>query len=236
MTPELTDKKREQLLRILEALLEKTTKRGATEAEAKAAAAKAQELMDKYGLELSDIKAADPHVACGHGDIHYAGRKFTHEAQYTCNAIAELTGTKAWSMNTGDGVRIRFFGLHNDVSVACWLYRTFQSAMEFEWVSHWNHHGDGYRAHVRTVRKSFMMGMANRLNERVRQLKAEHDAQEVNNSRAIVLAKKDLVERALAVENIRFRTNKRRHSRISYEAYAAGQQAANRVSFNPSLK
>jgi hypothetical protein len=233
----IDQEKREELLTKIAALLQKTEENGCTEGEALAAGSKAQELMDKYGLSLSDLKAASPADACGVNEIVFAGKRKSHEVQFTCMAIAEFTGTKVWaSDHDGQGWRMKFFGLHNDVSIATYLFQTFKAAMDYEWTHYWSTQGALHSENVRNVRKNFMLGMAHRLNDRLR---AEHKKAETagNDCKAIVVVKEALVAQAFKEKfSFRLRSRTSRHCLQSNgKAYQAGESAGSRVSFNKQL-
>lgn len=249
MTTELPQEKREKLLNILEALLAKTTERGATEGEALAAAEKAQEIMDKYGLSLQDIQATTSQDT-GFQDIPGHGRITLHEVLMCCAELARFTGTKVWinkemrHNKAGTKIRvepnIRFFGLHADVDVAVFLYRTFQMAMEYEWAKHWKEfkYEKGYDGvSPRTARRSFMAGMAMRLNERLETIREARQSANVNDCRAIVVAKTAVVEKAWAAafDPRKFQSARSRSVRYNADAFDAGQAAGNNVDLGDHL-
>jgi predicted HicB family RNase H-like nuclease len=232
----IDQEKREELLTKIAALLQKTLDNGCTEGEALAASGKASELMAKYGLSLSDLKAASPTDVCGQDEITFGARKTSHEVRFTCVAISEFTGTKVWTELSETPIRIKFFGLPNDVSIAVYLFKTFQAAMDYEWQHYWSTQGGFHHENVRTVRKNFMVGMARRLNERLRQ-EAARAKQSDNNCRAIVVVKEALVAEAFnETFNFRLRTRTSKRSIRSERAFSAGQAAGSRVSFNKHLE
>jgi hypothetical protein len=65
----------------LRALQNMTVANGCTESEALVAAAKAAELLERYGLSLEELKAAAPDHVCDSDSVN-CGRRHTHEAQF----------------------------------------------------------------------------------------------------------------------------------------------------------
>lgn len=222
---------REDLLNKLEALLEKTLANGCTEGEARLAAAKAQELMAKHGLSVNDLKAASPTDVCG-ADWVYNGKKKAHESRYTAPAIAEFTDTRVWGDRQGEDLVVRFYGIKEDVAVAVYLFKTFQSAMDFEWTRFWTKNADLTEENPKTARKSFMAGMYRRLSERLHSLKQERDKSidPQNDIRTIVLMKGELVTKGWNSLGIKLRTGRKSRTSVkSSEAFRAGQDAGSRV-------
>ena len=62
----------------LRALQNMTVANGCTESEALVAAAKAAELLERYGLSLEELKAAAPDEVCDRDSVN-CGRRHTHE-------------------------------------------------------------------------------------------------------------------------------------------------------------
>lgn len=83
-----------KILAKVRALLEKTVAAGCTESEALAAAEKAAELLDKYGLELASLEDA----GAGNGKPVYLTRKFLFRTcvNYFAMPLASYTGVKVF--------------------------------------------------------------------------------------------------------------------------------------------
>jgi hypothetical protein len=185
--------------------------------------------MDKHSLSLADLKAASPTDVCG-GDWVYNGQKKAHESRFTAPAIAEFTGTRAWSDRQGDTVVIRFFGLKSDVAIAVYLFKTFQAAMDCEWTRYWKHNSELTDLHGRTVRRSFMAGMYRRLNERLRLLIEERKNIDAKSDiRAITIVKDQIVQKAFDSLGLSLSSRKHRTPIRDSSAYRAGHSAGNRV-------
>src|SRR6516164_8244434 len=72
---------KDSLAQKLRALQNITVANGCTESEALVAAAKAAELLERYGLSLEELKAAGPDQVCDCDSVN-CGRRHTHKAQF----------------------------------------------------------------------------------------------------------------------------------------------------------
>ena len=127
-----------------------------------------------------------------------------------------------------------FFGLKADVQIASCLFNVFRAAMETEWTLYWACHGVEQHVNSRTVRRSFMLGMTNRLQARLFALIEEAKSRPVlSESREIVVLKEEIVEKALRDLNFRFKkTRKSKSTAFDFDAFAAGEVAGDNVSIS----
>ena len=193
----------------LRALQNMTVANGCTESEALVAAAKAAELLERYGLSLQELKAAAPDHVCDSDSV-----------------------TKIWLSRTRTDVRLTFFGLKADVQIASYLFTVFRTALETEWAIYWASHKEEHPCHGKTVRKSFLMGMITRLNARLSALiEAAKSGPAFSESREIIVLKAQIVEKAFRDLNLRLEKS-RRTTRAYFDsrAYDAGQLAGEKVS------
>ena len=100
----------------------KTTEQGCTEQEALAAAEKVGELLERYGLSLSEVDLRQQ--PCEGFGIDTGRRQ--HGAFDRCvPAIADFSDCRVWSETSLTGtLRFVFFGLSADVEAAHYLYRS----------------------------------------------------------------------------------------------------------------
>jgi hypothetical protein len=222
--------RRTALLDRISALLAKTQERGCTEAEALAAAELASKLMTKYGLSLSELQAVStPADVCETNEMTI-GRVRSHEVLHVANAIAHYTDTRQWyQRHTRRGVVLVYFGLVADVQVATYLTDLLRNAMDTEWQTYWRTHREDSNLSARTARASFMRGMADRISNRLRDMKAAQNKAADNDCRAIVLLKEDIVSKAFEATNIKLRFRTQRDFFSDSGAYAAGDLAGGRV-------
>lgn len=105
---------KETLIRRIKALLSKTVENGATEAEAMSAVAKAQEIMQAYGLDREAVEAE------AFVKEKYASKKATRAYDWSsslAHGISAFTGTFAWV----EDAAIVYAGKESDTMFAYWL-------------------------------------------------------------------------------------------------------------------
>lgn len=219
---------RSAALKRIQALLAKTAANGCTEEEAFAAAQKAGELMDKYGIESSETELRTE--TCVQG-THGAERAKPHESKWVANEIGKYCDCRVWH-KTGTG-QIVFFGMPADAEVATYMMRVVEGAMDRSWKE-FKHHPDypHYETSQR-VRATFMSAMASRINARLREMRlARHtETLQTTTGQSLVLVKTQIVNEQLAAANIKLSRGKTetRKMAASASAVSAGQAAGNRV-------
>ncbi len=124
---------REELDKVLsriQALRGKTVDRGCTEAEALLAASKVAELLDQYGLTLSEIDMKTQ--ACA-GEGIETSRRRRSPLDECAGTIAMFCDCRSWYEMTPQGhIRHIFFGLPADVAGARYLYEKIDEAFDTE--------------------------------------------------------------------------------------------------------
>src|SRR5260221_3291683 len=229
--------KRGKLLDIIQALTQKTRENGCTEAEALAAAEKAQQIMERHGLSLADLEAVDPVSDCEQSEIKISEKR-RHPVADVAEAIAEFTNTRSWYMEkpywctNQDGYRLVFFGLPGDVRIAIYLAGVIRDAMDLEWRFYWAVNCGLTPVRPNTARKNFLDGMGRRIAERFNSMKRESEGRN-NDCKTIVLRKKNIIEEAMKAANIKLYAA-RGPCFASYDdaSYAAGNAAGIHVSLN----
>lgn len=216
------------------ALLNKNSSNGASEAEAMAAFKIAQKLMSEHGVTEADILANNDAAKDFLREMLRDGRKNLHEVDLYCAAtIAEFCDVKVWQSkeyNGGikSGVVLNYFGYKADVETAKYIREVVYRAMEWEWVMYANSLENV--GHKRTIRKSFMVGLAGRVNARLRDLKKE--TRTSGGTSLIVLKNQMVTQEYLRQVNIHLK--KAPKSSViaikNSDAYNAGASAGNRVS------
>lgn len=222
----------------ISALLAKNTDNGASESEAIAAMRIAQKLMEEHGVTMEDILQNNSAANDFIHEVMRTGRKNLHEVDLYCvMAISEFCDVKVWQNKVYEfgekvGVTIQFFGYVSDVELAKYLREMIFRAMEWEWAKYSNSVVNV--GHKRSVRKSFLVGMAGRLCERLRALKAESRG----TGNDLIVLKNKLVTQAWA-EQLKINLRKKSPTTITVtngSAYRAGQNAGDRVSLQKSGK
>ena len=110
----------DKLMQRIRALREKTVEQGCTEQEAVAAAEKVAELLDRYGLSLSEL---DLRKQSCEGIGVETGRKRRGPIDDCMGTIARFFDCRVWGETADDGtLRYVFFGLPGDVQAAVYLH------------------------------------------------------------------------------------------------------------------
>jgi hypothetical protein len=224
------------LLARIQALRSKTTDRGCTEQEAMAAAAKVAELLDRHCLSLSALELqAQP---CERAELA-TGRSRIGPYDECGPAVAAYFDCRFWFETDPEGrLRHVFFGLPGDVQAAVYLMHLIAHAFETE--------ANRYRAgpeytrgrggRRRALHTSFMLGLSQGVQARLRAMQAERDAAvQASSGRSLVLAKAGVVEAEVAKLGLRFRTRNPAERRVDPGAFDAGHDAGQRFEVRPGL-
>ncbi len=219
--------KREDIMRKIIALQDRTVDRGCSEAEAMSAAKIAARLLDEHGLCLSDIQIKE-RTDCEQLNIE-TGRRRAHEIQYCMTALAEYCDCKIW-MNHGT---YSLFGFPEDTKTVKWLYGIIMSSVAYELVK--------FKSTTNMTGKreshAFKLGMVSRVSARLKEMKREQEQEtKETTGRDLVIVKSQVVARQFETLGVRLGAVKRGSSYSNnHSAYAAGQSAGNRVGFNKGV-
>ena len=221
-------KRTEQLKAItakIRALLAKTEENGCSEEEALAAASKAQELMAKYHVSLTETELrAEPMARDSRPS---QGRIDDSVRNAMAMAIAAFTDTTCYT----SGYRVKstiFAGLESDVQFALWLLNSLAAFID---------RGARRAQKDGMDRRSFSLGaahrIAGRLREEVKKRKEAAAKHYGTGTELVVRTKRDMVSQYLKDSGIKL------YSRSSYargagdrDAYAAGHNYGNGASFS----
>lgn len=207
-----------------------TIDNGASENEAMFAAKKIAELLDEHGLTESEIKAyAAPDSTESMETSSYGNKKKLHEVQYCVNSIAAFFDVKVWISNNVNSRCMKFFGFPQDVAAAIALTETLVSAMENDFKAYMATNTED--VHGKTLRKSFMLGFASRVSQRLKEFKQERkNLLTGERGTAIVVLKNQVVETKYNELNMKLRTTYTKASYSNATAFSAGYSAGGRVS------
>lgn len=216
----------ERLVQRIQGLRAKTVAQGCTEQEAMAAAEKVAELLDRYGLSLSELEfQAQPCEGIG----IQTDRRRLAPIDDCMPAIAAFFDCRVWVERPEHaGYRYVFFGLRADVVAAQYLYELVERAFETETALF--RRGDLYREMAgerRSATNSFQIGLARGIVAKLRTLRQTRDEFARSASgRDLVPIKAAMVEDELAKLglNLKARSGKRNRTVIS-DAYAVGVEA-----------
>lgn len=245
---------KDAILRRIKALMAKTTSAGATEAEAMLAAEKVTELLNTYQLSMSEISLKEGECMKDFIDTEV---KAEQPVEWCMGALGYLCDLKVWRhANQGkwNGTLHYFFGYESDVIVAKYLYALISRAMVYSWQDHC----EALRAEAGTVRtlsgddaaetwlrnrksttakRSFLLGMADRINKRLIEMKDEQRRRnQTTTGRDLVPIKGTRVAEEWDKLGMRLKQNRAKDTKIDAASYAHGQAAGDKVGLNPGIK
>ena len=213
---------RDDLISKIQKLSQLTIAAGATEAEAALAAAKIAELMLAHNINESELSVRREATQCAFGEYSEFGSR-GRDWMYCARTIGQVMDCKAYCSSGNDGlfdtISVKFFGFPADVAAAVALLGVVAGAMDFECEKFMKGPGKGQGT---SGAHSFRLGMANRLNDRIRQLKV------IPPGSALIVLKRDLVNAEWEKQGIRLGRGSSTTIKNS-AAYSAGKSAGDRV-------
>lgn len=225
MNTPINENLRATIVRRIKALLGKTIENGATEAEAMSAAEKAREMMDKYQVTQTEAELEADGVAQQATIRRKSGR--INLEPWIAVAIAEYCDCKIWRQGKNTNI---FMGLTGDAEFAAWLLDSLRSFIENETKRYMQ-----TAPRLWDIEKSFMLGCAARIRQRLATLTAERRRHSpvMGDGRALVVVKGAIVERAFGTLGLHLRSaGKSKHWAKNPNAYAAGIAAGDRANLN----
>ena len=227
-----------RVIQRIQALRAKTVDQGCTEQEALASANKVAELLDRYGLSLSEIELRRQ-VCEGVGIDTERRRRGAFDS--CVPAIAGFCDCKVWTETTATGsIRYIFFGLPADVEAAHFLYDlidvTFATeTLQFKTGAIYGRLDPDER---RKAVNSFQIGLSHGIAAKLKTMKAERDAaNETSSGRDLVPLKTSVIEDELTKLGLSFQAKSRaRRKQILVDAYEAGQVAGRRFEVRAGLE
>ena len=228
----------DRLIGRIQALRAKTVEQGCTEQEALSAATKVAELLDRYGLSLSELDLQ--RQACEGAAVETA-RKRAGPIDDCVPPIATFFDCRVWGEKAAGGtLRYVFFGLAADVVAARYLYDFVEQAFETETAlfrAGPTYAGTPTRLR-RTTTNSFTIGLGRGI---VAKLAALRQAREVAlrgaSGRDLVVAKQSVVDADLATLGLHLRTRTRSGPRrVLRDVYEQGHEAGLGFEYMPGLR
>jgi hypothetical protein len=218
-------------------LAARTVDRGCSEAEALAAAQKVGELLEVYGLTMSEVELREE--TCIQREVVFAGPRL-QALNGVFLAVVALTGTRGWMVGRQTFV---FFGLEPDVLMAEYLLHIVAGAVDHEEAAF--RASPGYqrsRATPQNRLRSFRYGFAERVSGRIEELAAHRRAAEEaaaapgSTGTALVLVKERLIEDGFRGLGIRLRTTYTTRTVRDAGAYRRGTEAGERVNLQRPVR
>jgi hypothetical protein len=227
----------------IRALAARTVERGCSEAEAMAAAAKVGELLEVYGLSMSEVELREE--ACIQRTLVFDDPR-RQAMNWLFPALLRFTGCRGWTVGRADYV---MFGLEPDVQMAEYLMHVIAAALTWE-ETRYRESPDYARSRVtpsgarartspQATLRSFRIGFADRISTRLEDLgthrRATEQAAQAAAARAgatgtaLVLLKERKVEDGFRALGVRLRTVTRSTVVRDRGAYGRGREAGARV-------
>jgi hypothetical protein len=230
---------REELDKVLsriQALRGKTVEQGCTEAEALLAASKVAELLDQYGLTLSEIDMKTQ--SCGSEGIETSRRRRS-PLDECAGTIAFFCDCRSWYEMTPQGhIRHIFFGLPADVAGARYLYEKIDEAFDTETAAF--KRSELYGSHPSEKRRgattSFQAGLGHGICAKLNRLKEERAAAfRASGGRDLVVVKRDVIEDELAAMGMRLKAVQTNRKSFLAKAYKKGRVTGENLELEEKL-
>ena len=219
----------------IRALAAKTVDRGCSEAEALAAAAKVGELLDVYGLSMSEVELREE--ACIQRRIGDQGTAGT-ALRWLLPALLRFCECRGW---TDGRHEIVLYGLEPDVQMAEYLLHVIAAALRWEENRYrvGREYLEAARKHTpQSVLRSYRYGFGDRVSKRLdamsdvrqREQAAKREAAMGRSaSTALVVAKEKKIEEGFRTLGVRLRTVRSSATIRDKGAFGRGAEAGGRV-------
>jgi hypothetical protein len=220
--------RRKALIAKIQGLRAKTTASGCTEAEALLAAAKADELMRSYDIDLTEAEVRDETIGyCLHV---ISTNNHRHPASHACMGVDHYCDvrTRYCGHDKKNAIWVlTIYGAPADRELACYFYDLIRTAINCDYME-WR---------MRTARpqkqadfRAFGAGMASRISDRLYEMKHARSEAVGATGTALVVVKRALVDAAAGkVEYVRGKPFK------SAGAFVAGRAAGDRVALHTGI-
>ena len=231
------DAELDRLIGRIQALRAKTVEQGCTEQEALAAAEKVAELLDRYGLSLSELDLR--RQACEGASVETERRR-TGPVDDCVPAIAAFFDCRVWGEKSASGtLRYVFFGLPADVAAARYLHDLAEQAFETETTRFraGPAYADAPTRVRRTLTNSFQTGLGRGIVAKLHSVREAREASlRTSSGRDLVVAKADVVEAELARLGLHLRARSRSGGRrVLRDAFEAGHEAGLGFEYTPGV-
>lgn len=221
----------------IRALASRTVERGCSEAEALAAAQKVGELLEVYGLSMSEVELRQE--ACVQRQVTFAGPR-VQALRLIFLSIIGLTETKGWTSGRYNFV---VFGLEPDVLMADYLLHVAAGAVDHEEaVFRASPAYQRSRATPQSRLRSFRYGFAERVCQRIDELAAHRRATEetartpATTGTSLVLVKERLIEEGFRGLGVRLRTSYASRTVRDRSAFRHGVEAGDRMNLERPVR
>lgn len=227
----------DRLVQRIRALRAKTVEQGCTEQEALAAAEKVAELLDRYGLSLSEL---DLRRQSCEGIGVQAERKRRGPIDDCMGTIAAFFDCRVWCETSDDAtLHYIFFGMPADVQAAVYLHDLIALAFVAETATFQatKLYLSTHSSQRRSATNSFQVGLARGI---IRKLDALRHARDVaggnTTGRALVPVKQAIIAEEMERLGLSFRRRSTARRMVLPAAFNAGRQAGERFEYRPGIE
>ncbi len=226
----------DKLMQRIRGLREKTVEQGCTEQEAMAAAEKVAELLDRYGLNLSEL---DLRKQKCEGIGVETGRKRRGPIDDCIGTVAAFFECRVWAETDYDGaIRYIFFGMPGDVQGSAYLYDLIVQAFASETLAF--QRGEIYRAldsgPRRSATTSVHAGLAHGIADKLQKLRAARDAaRDQSGGQALVPVKRSILDEELEQLGLSLRSVQASRRQVIGDAYGAGKEAGDKFEYRAGI-
>lgn len=215
---------RKRMLDKVRAIMAKTMDNGCTESEAMTALEKARELMAAYDIAEHELGNTVEHESA---TIHKTDKNDPYMIKrWLAVPVGKFTRCKAWN-GSSNGYGIGLCGLESDVIFADWLLDTLQRFVMRELKNHLaERRANGLKC-PRIVSKSFVIGCAKRIGERLKELTPIEPV-----GKGLIVSRNALIEAAMKAVGIHLKASHSRRVNMDQGAFGAGSNAGNGARFD----
>ena len=226
----------DKLVQRIRGLREKTVEQGCTEQEAMAAAEKVAELLDRYGLSLSEL---DLRKQSCEGIGVETGRKRRGPIDDCMGTIAAFFDCRVWLEAAESGtLRYIFFGLPGDVQAAVYLHDLIVQAFATETMKFQaaEFYGSLFSAERRSATNSFQVGLAHGIIEKLHALRRARNVDSSGASgRALVPVKQSIIEQEMERLGLTLRRVNTARRKVIPDAFNSGREAGEKFEYRPGI-
>lgn len=187
----------------LSSLLSRAQDAGSSESEVAACMARAQKLMEEFGITEADLDSADG-VTFRDYEINVPDGRTKHDpvVRYCAAAVGRLTSVtfyinNKYSPHKGDACGIVAIGIDADVEYAVWILKSLRAFMDDQWRDYRDWQLEACtRNELKAERIGFIRGYTDRVVERINSMVRNYKANVsggVGTGTDLIVRKNDLV-------------------------------------------
>jgi uncharacterized protein DUF2786 len=226
----------DKLVQRIRALREKTVEQGCTEQEAIAAAEKVAELLDRYGLSLSELDLRNQ--SCEGIGVE-TGRKRRGPIDDCMGTVAVFFDCRVWAETAESGaLRYIFFGLPGDVQAAVYLHDLVALAFAAETVTFQAGvlYGSLSSGDRRSATNSFQVGLARGIISKLNALRRARDAAGgATGGRALIPVKQSIIDLEMERLGLTLRRLNATRRKVMPDAFNSGRKAGEKFEYRPGI-